>query len=160
MKKLHALRQHLLASCPDLTANPDKMLTFVQNGRIKFSRGQHLSHEYTVPAQIIITDYSGELDNIIIPLLQWVSRYEPAVDPDEAVSFEAEILSNNAYDIACSVQLTERVVALVDCAAGTITADHRMPEYPIEACPATHWTLHIRREGEPEYSKAAEWDTP
>lgn len=160
MRKLDALRQHLLDAVPDLKRNPDKMLTFVQNGRIKFHRGQHLSHEYIVPAQIIITDYSEDLDALIIPLLQWLNIYEPGIDPDEAISLEAEILNNHAYDIALSVQLTERVVAIVDCEAGTINADHRMPEYPIDACPSTHWTLYLRKLGMPnEYTVVAEWST-
>jgi hypothetical protein len=160
MKKLDALRAHLLESVPDLAANPDKLLTFVDNGRIAWQRGQHLSHGYTLQAQIIITDYSGDVDAVIIPLLDWMNRFEPSPPPDEAVALEAEIIDNQHYDLALNVRLTERVVAKVDCDEGTIKAEHRMPEYPIEACPATHWQLYVRDTdiGE-DYNLISEWDS-
>lgn len=160
MIKLQALRQHLLNAVPDLKRGPEKLLTFVQDGGIAFARGQHLSHEYRVDAQIIVTDYRGSLDTLMIPLLQWLSRYQPDLDPDEAVRLEAEILSNNAWDLALTVRLTERVIALVDCDAGTISAEHRMPAYPIEACPALSWSLNVKGPGDADYQQASQWESP
>jgi hypothetical protein len=160
MIKLQALRKHLLDAVPDLKRGPEKLLTFVQDGGIAFARGQHLSHEYRVDAQIVITDYSGSLDTLMIPLLQWLSRYQPDLDPDEAIRLEAEILSNNAWDLALTVRLTERVIALVDCAAGTINAQHRMPAYPIEACPALAWSLHVKGPSDEDYRQVSEWESP
>ncbi|WP_227369834.1 phage tail protein [Halomonas sp. M20] len=160
MKKLTALRNHLLASVPGLANDPDRLLTFVQDGSIQFHRGQHLSHQYLVPAQIVLTDYSGELDAVIIPLLQWLSHYQPDLDPDEAVRFEAEILANDRWDLALSVTLTERVVALVDCAAGSIKSEHRMPEFPIDACPATDWQLYTQGPSDADYTLTSEWQSP
>ncbi|MCC5882474.1 MAG: phage tail protein [Halomonas sp.] len=160
MIKLQALRQHLIDAVPDLKRGPEKLLTFVQDGGIAFARGQHLTHEYRVDAQIIITDYSGSLDTLMIPLLQWLSRYQPDLDPDEAIRLEAEILSNNAWDLALTVRLTERVIALVDCEAGKINAEHRMPAYPIEACPALSWELHTKAPGEEGYHLASSWESP
>ena len=160
MIKLQALRKHLLEAVPDLKRGPEKLLTFVQDGGIAFSRGQHLSHEYRVDAQIVITDYSGSLDTLMIPLLQWLSRYQPDLDPDEAIRLEAEILSNDAWDLALTVRLTERVIALVNCETGTINAEHRMPAYPIEVCPALSWELHIKGPGEDAYQLASSWESP
>lgn len=160
MIKLQALRQHLLEAVPDLKRGPEKLLTFVQDGGVAFARGQHLSHEYRVDAQIVITDYSGSLDTLMIPLLQWLSRYQPDLDPDEAIRLEAEVLSNDAWDIALTVRLTERVIALVDCDAGTISAERRMPAYPIDACPALSWSLHIKGPGEDDYQLESEWESP
>lgn len=161
MRKLEALRQHLLASVPKLAANPDRLLTFVQDGAVEFHRGQHLSHEYQFPAQLVLTDYSGELDAVMLPLLQWLSRYEPSLNPKEGIRFEAEILSNHNWDLAVTVQLSERVVATVDCEAGSINVEHRMPAYEIEPCPATSWELYIRRpEVDPAYQLIATWSEP
>ncbi|SHF00455.1 P2 phage tail completion protein R (GpR) [Modicisalibacter ilicicola DSM 19980] len=160
MKKLTALRNHLLASVPGLANDPDRLLTFVQDGSIQFHRGQHLSHQYQVPAQIVLTDYSGELDAVIIPLLQWLSHYQPDLDPDEAVRFEAEILANDRWDLALSVTLTERVVARVDCEAGSIKSDHRMPEFPIEHCPGTDWQLYTQGPHDDAYQLTSEWQSP
>ncbi|MCT8467017.1 phage tail protein [Chromohalobacter canadensis] len=157
MKKLESLRAHLVGAVPELQRGPERLLTFINDGNIRFHRGQHLSHEYRVDAKLVVTDYSGELDTLIIPLLQWLSHYEPDTPPDEAVMLEAEILSNHAWDLALTVRLTERVVALVDCDAGTIKSEHRMPEYPIEACPATHWQLYTKGPGTTDYDLESEW---
>ncbi|WP_416139076.1 phage tail protein [Halomonas sp. HK25] len=158
MKKLTSLRAYLLERIPDLKRNPDRLLTFIEDGRIEFHRGAHLSHEYRVPVRIVLTDHSGELDTVMIPLLQWLSRYQPDLDPTEAVSFQAELLHNRAWDLAIDVTLTERVVALVDCDAGTIHVDHRMPEFPLDPCAADDWQLYIRdAEAEDGYTLEAEW---
>lgn len=156
MKKLTALRDHLLSSVPDLRNSPERLLTFVQDGQIQFQRGRNLSHEYQVDAQIVVTDFGGELDTLMIPLLQWLAHYQPDLDPAEAVRFEAEILSHQAWDLALTVRLTERVVALVDCEAGQIRSEHRMPEFPLETCGTTDWTLYLRGPNDDAY-EASTW---
>lgn len=160
MIKLQSLRQHLLASVPELKRNPEQLLTFVNDGTIKFSRGTTLSHEYRFDAQLIIQDYTGSPDTVMIPLLQWLNTYEPNLVEDEAVQIEAEILNNTHWDFALTVRLTERVVAKVDCETGSINAHHRMPEYPAAACPATSWQLNIKHPGAADYTLEAEWDSP
>lgn len=160
MKKLHALRAHLLGAVPALQRAPERLLTFIDEGSIRFDRGQHLSHEYRAEARLTVSDYSGHLDTLTIPLLQWLAHYEPDTPPDDAVRLKAEILGNGAWTLALTVRLTERVVARVDCDAGTIESDHRMPAYPIEACPATHWQLYARGPGEDEYALESEWGSP
>ncbi|MGM0535553.1 MAG: phage tail protein [Pseudomonadota bacterium] len=144
MIKLQALRTHLLERIPGLKRDPERLLTFIENGRLEFHRGAHLSHQYQVPVRIVLTDHSGELDAVMLPLLQWLSRYQPDLDPIDAVRFHAELLSNNAWDLAIDVTLTERVVAIVDCDAGRIDVEHRMPEFELDPCPATHWKIFLR----------------
>ncbi|MDN3562110.1 phage tail protein [Vreelandella neptunia] len=160
MIKLQSLRQHLLASVEELRRNPEQLHTFVNDGKVMFSRGTNLSHQYTVDAQIIITDYSGSLDTVMIPLLQWLNTYQPDLVEDEAVQIEAEILSNTHWDLALTVRLTERVVAKVNCETSDIDAHHRMPEYPADACPATSWQLNIKHPGSEEFTQEAAWDSP
>lgn len=159
MIKLQSLRHHLLNAVPELKRNPEQLHTFVNDGKIKFARGQNLSHQYTVDAQIIITDYSGSLDTVMIPLLQWLNTYQPDLVEDEAVQIEAEILSNTHWDLALTVRLTERVVAKVNCETGDIDAHHRMPEYPADACPAKSWQLNIKHPGSYDYTLEAAWDS-
>lgn len=157
MRKLTSLRQHLLDSVPGLAHDPDRLRTYVPDGGIKFHRGQHLSHEYRVTAEIIIIGCGGDLDPVVLPLLQWLARYQPDVDPDQALRFTLEIHSNTDVDVIFSVDLTERVVALVDCEAGQIRSEHRMPEYPVDACPAERWQLLVRNDPNADYELAAEW---
>lgn len=160
MIKLHSLRQHLLSAVPELKRNPEQLHTFVNDGKVKFSRGQNLSHQYAVDAQIIITDYSGSLDTVMVPLLQWLNTYQPDLIEDEAVQLEAEILNNTHWDLALTVRLTERVVAKVDCDTGSINAEHRMPEYPVDACPARHWQLFVKGPSDAEHQLKSEWESP
>lgn len=161
MKKLHSLRAHLVNSVPGIRENPEKLLTFIEDGAIAFQRGQSLSHQYRIPVRIVITDHAGDIDTVIIPLLQWLSHYQPDLDPDEAVRFQAELLDSQSWDLALDVTLTERVVATVNCETGMIESEHRMPEYPIDACPAKNWQLHIRdAERDNDYHLAAEWESP
>ncbi|MDC8802564.1 phage tail protein [Halomonas pacifica] len=159
MIKLTALRQHLITAVPQLRQGPERLLTFIERGAIRFARGQHLSHQYRVPAKIVVTDYAGEIDAVVIPLLQWLSHYQPDLDDEEAVRIDAELLASGRWDLSLEVTLTERVVATVDCAEGRIQAEHRMPEYPIDACPATHWQLHTKAPSD-DYQLTSEWDSP
>lgn len=160
MKKLTALRQYLIDAIPGLHRDPDRLLTFVEDGSIEFARGPNLSHGYTYTAQLVLTDYAGEIDAVIIPLLDWLSAYQPDLDPAQAVSFEAEILSNSAVDLALRVQLTERVVARRDCETGRIEAEHRMPRFEDPACPGVRWELLIREDLGGDFVPVAEWDAP
>lgn len=158
MIKLHALRRHLLERIPDLKRNPERLLTFIEDGRLEFHRGTHLSHQYQVPVRIVLTDYAGELDAVMVPLLQWLSRYQPDLDPTEAVTFQAELHDNQHWDLAIDITLTERVVAIVDCDAGRIDVDHRMPEFPIDPCAAKRWQLYLRDlDPDNDWQLLAEW---
>lgn len=158
MRKLQALRQHLLEAVPTLRREPARLLTYIEDGRIRFARGAHLSHQYSVPVQIVITEFGDELDTVMIPLLQWLSRFEPDLKADEAVRFEAEILSNNRWDLALTVTLSERVVANVNCETNRIDVDHRMPAYPIDPCPVEHWQVYLRdADVSDQFNLIAEW---
>lgn len=158
MKKLHRLRAHLLNAVPTLTNDPERLLTFVEEGSIEFSRGPNLTHEYQFTVQLVLTDFSADLDTIIVPLLQWLAEYQPDADPTEAISFEAEILSHKSVDVALRVKLTERVLAKVECATGHIKVDHALPRFDASGCPATRWQLLIRdNEVDADYTLVAEW---
>lgn len=161
MKKLLALRQHLIDAVPGLARDPERLLTFVEDGSIEFARGENLSHGYTFTAQLILTDYAGDIDAVVIPLLDWLAVYQPDLTPAEALKFEAEILNNDAVDLALRVQLTERVVARRACDTGTITAEHRMPRFDVERCGPRDWQLLIRdAHASDDYRLIAEWQTP
>jgi hypothetical protein len=158
MKKLHLLRTHLINAVPGLARDPDRLLTFVEDGSLEFRRGPNLSHEYQFAAQLVLTDFGDDLDTVMVPLLQWLAEYQPDADPGEAVSFEAEILSNQAVDVALRVRLTERVIAKVDCDSGHIHVDHVLSRFERDACPIARWQLLLRdAEADDDYTLAAEW---
>lgn len=138
MKKLEDLRGHLLANVPGLKRNPDKLLTFIEDGSIEFWSGPNLSHAYAIPVQIIVTDYAGNVDELILPILSWLKVREPGHDPMNTIRFEAELLNNNSYDIAITVNVTERVI--VKATEAGLDVEHVLPEAPMEM-DATEWEL-------------------
>ena len=112
MKKLASLREHLLSSPLQLQA--DDLLTFVEQGKIIAYQGadnQHFELRYT--AHIIITDYSGDADRIAYLILQWLQRHQPHCKED-AIAFEADILSQSAVDLALKIALSEIIKVRVE----------------------------------------------
>lgn len=161
MKKLELLRAHLFASVPALRDDPTRLLTYIERGRIRFRRSavgpQNLSHEYVAPVTLIILDWTDPLDSLIVPLLAWLSHYQPDLAED-ALDFDAEIHTSQSADLSLTVALTERVSAHGDCDTGQIHLTHRLPEYP-SSCAATHWQLYLRGPAHPAPVLIAEWDT-
>ncbi len=139
MKKLADLRNHILANVPDLKRNPDKLLSFIEDGNIEFWQGTNLSHNYTLPIRIIVTDYSGNLDNLILPIISWLSYREPGADPQRTISFEAELLNNDSYDISITVNVTERVI--VTALETGLQTEHVLPEPEMEMNPDAEWQI-------------------
>lgn len=139
MQKLVDLRNHILQNVPDLKRNPDKLLTFIEDGNIEYWQGTNLSHSYTIPARIIVTDYSGDIDNLIVPILSWLSYREPGLEPQNAISFEAEILNNDSWDLSVTVNITERVIVKV--VPEGLDVQHVMPEPELEMNEDAEWQI-------------------
>ncbi|RMT70248.1 hypothetical protein ALP29_03633 [Pseudomonas syringae pv. avii] len=132
MNKPDSLRSHLLGAVPDLRHNPDRLLIFIDNGKVRCTAAISLSFEYTYDLQIILTDYAGHPDSVMLPLLGWlrVNQSELLVNLDKSadgIKFEADVLDNSKVDLSLSLPLTERVVVKKQ-ADGTFQVSH--PEEP------------------------------
>lgn len=138
MRKLEDLRKHLMANVDSLKRSPEKLLTFIEDGTIEFWSGPNLSHAYAIPVQIIVTDYAGNVDDLILPILSWLQVREPGHDPMNTIRFEAELLNNNSYDIAITVSITERVI--VKATDAGLDVEHVLPEPPMEM-DASEWEI-------------------
>lgn len=139
MKKLADLRAHILANVPELHKNPDKLVTFIEDGQIEYWKGANLSHNYTLPVRVIIINYTGSVDNIVVPILAWLSYREPGADPENAISFEAELLNNDSYDLAITVNITERVI--VKATEAGLDVEHVLPEPEMEMNADAEWQI-------------------
>ena len=67
MKKPESLRQHLLASVPSLARDPDRLLVFIDEGRMRCTAAPGLSFEYEYRLNLILTDYAGHADAVAVP---------------------------------------------------------------------------------------------
>lgn len=139
MKKLAHLRQHLINTVPDLHRNPDKLLTFIENGSIEFWQGTNLTHLYRFPARVILTDYSGDADAVVIPVLEWLQAHEPGMNPEDAIQFEAEIIDHKRIDLGLTIRITERVVVRDENGTRSVVHAIPVPEEPMN--PDASWSV-------------------
>ncbi|RRV04442.1 phage tail protein [Pseudomonas sp. v388] len=115
MNKPDSLRAYLLEQVPDLKHDPDRLLIFIDNGKVRCTAAASLSFEYGYQLQIILTDFAGHPDTIMLPLLRWVRVHqsELLVNLDksaEGITFEVDIIDHSKVDMSITLPLTERVV--------------------------------------------------
>lgn len=115
MRKATELRAFLTEANAFLAAEPDRLHVFIDNGRIIASGTPGLSHEYRFKLSLIVTDYAGEADALLLPLLAWLRVNQPELfeNPQrraDAIAFEVDLNNNQTADIEINVELTERVI--------------------------------------------------
>lgn len=115
MKKLESLRTHMLNAVKELQRDPERMLIFTEKGNVSCTLANGLSFEYVYDLNLILTEYAGDLDAVMIPLLDWVriNQHELLVNLEkskDAFKFETVVLDNGTVDLALTLPLTERVI--------------------------------------------------
>lgn len=145
MNKLNSLRTHLLANVPELKYNQERLLIFVDQGRIRATAAPGLSFEYSFTLNIILTDYTGSPDAVAVPLLAWVLVNQSELMTNlekgkEAIQFEVDVIDENQVDMSLTLPLTERVIVkrLED---GTLQITHPQEPQYTEQLPATPMQL-------------------
>ncbi|KIH84217.1 phage tail protein [Pseudomonas batumici] len=128
MNKPDSLRAHLLAAVPELRHSSDRLLIFIDNGKVRCTAAASLSFEYSFDLQVILTDFAGHPDSVMLPLLGWLSVHQSELLENlnksaEGIQFEADILDNSKVDLSLTLPLTERVVVGKD-ADGNTTIHH------------------------------------
>ncbi|WP_213993913.1 phage tail protein [Sodalis sp. dw_96] len=115
MLKPKQLRQALTNSLPLLQNNPDNLHLFIDHGRIVSTLAPSLSFEYQYQLNVVITDYAGDADLIMMPVLAWLRENQPDMMATEhkrntGFTFKVDVLSDTLSDISIDLQLTERVI--------------------------------------------------
>ncbi len=114
MKKPSSLRAHLLAAIPALEHNPDRLLIFVENGHIAATYAPALSYQYQYQLELVVTDFAGGPEQVMVPLLQWLVRNQPELLANPAnrgqIAFEVDVLADDLVDLALKLSLSERVI--------------------------------------------------
>ncbi|MCA4779746.1 phage tail protein [Acinetobacter towneri] len=115
MKKPDSLKRHMINAVTELQRDPDRMLIFTDKGNVRCTLANGLSFEYVYDLNFILTEYAGDLDAVMIPLLDWVrvNQHELLANLDkskEAFNFETVILDNNTVDLSMTLSITERVI--------------------------------------------------
>jgi hypothetical protein len=128
MNKPESLRTHLLATIGELKHNPDRLLIFIDNGKVRCTAAASLSFEYSFDLQVILTDFAGHPNSVMLPVLGWLKvnqadLLENLNKSAEGIQFEADILDNSKVDLSLTLPLTERVIVSKD-ADGYTTIRH------------------------------------
>lgn len=115
MKKPDSLREHMINAVKELQRDPERMLIFTDKGNVRCTLANGLSFEYVYDLNFILTEYAGELDAVMIPLLDWIriNQHELLVNLEkskDAFKFETVLLDNNTVDLSLTFPLTERVI--------------------------------------------------
>jgi len=119
MNKPQSLRSALNKSVRYVAENPDRLHMFVDSGQLVATSAASLSWEYRYTLNVVITDFTGDQNLLMAPVLLWLRENQPdALQNSEAreklFSFEVDILANDRCDISMDLKLTERVIATVE----------------------------------------------
>ena len=134
MKKPNSLRDHLLNAVPELKRNPDRILIHTESGKIRCNGLTALSFEYEYELNLILQEYSGDLDAVMIPLFDWIrtNQNELLLNLDkskDAFKYETVILSNNSVDLLLTMPLSERVIVKKNDDGSITTTFPPEPQY-------------------------------
>jgi hypothetical protein len=116
MIKIDALRAALELALPELRSDPDKLVIYVDRGRIVSRLSPGLAFEYRYEATLWLPGLTGGSDRIMVPLLLWLRTNQPDIfqrfdRDDTAIAFQADIIDSTTADVIIKFELTESVVA-------------------------------------------------
>ncbi|UEP52069.1 phage tail protein [Burkholderia ambifaria] len=128
MIKPTSLRAALVAALPQLAAAPDQLAVFINDGHIVATGTCTPSFEYRYECEILIRDFIGSADDVMIAVVEWARANQPdlvtnADQRRDGMTFIADILANDAVDLAVKLKLTESVVVSTD-EGGRRTVEH------------------------------------
>lgn len=140
MNKPQSLRSALNKSVPYVAENPDRLHLFVDSGQLVATSAASLSWEYRYTLNIVITDFTGDQNLLMAPVMFWLRQNQPDAlqnsdQRENLFSFEVDILGNDRCDISMNLKLTERVVAT------TVDGKTRVEALPEPDAPEEFWTV-------------------
>lgn len=135
MKKPDSLKALLLRAVKPLADSPENLTLFIDRGAIGCRAGS-LSFHYAYTLNIVVQDFAGSIDTLIVPILGWIAEHQPELlqkGDSQPFTFESEILDGDLCDISIDIALTERV--RVTPGAGGVHVTHLDDALPPDAFP-------------------------
>lgn len=133
MQKAYSLHRAVLDSVPELAHNPDRLMMYVDKGGVAV-RPQRMGFVYRYTVRLVVVDFIGHVDALLVPVLAWASVNEPVLfqSPEQQASglgFEADVTGQGMVDIEITLELSESV-AVAAAGEGEAVATH----HPEPAC--------------------------
>ena len=115
MLKPASLKNAIFKSVPLLRDNPDMLHMFVDGGTINATLATSLSFENRYTLDIVVTDYTGDINLLIVPVNVWLREHQPDIMTTEegkkrGFTYVADINSDDSKDVRMSLLLTERTI--------------------------------------------------
>lgn len=157
MKKADDLKAWILACNPDRIAeSADRLTLFIEKGGMAGRGAIADGFEYRYSVQLLITDYAGDYDALLVPVYAWVARNQPELlagytTNNHAVGFSVEQLGDGKVDLLVELDLTE-AVRLVPRVGGGFDVTHLPEIAPDPEDGPRHWSLYLKDD------LVAEWD--
>ncbi len=133
MKKPDSLRKALMEAIPTLQERPDQLLVFIEEGNIEATNGSSLSFEYHYTLSVVLTDYAGSADLVMMTMLAWMKRHQPdlLMQQKPGLHFEADHLNHTTCDLLLTLPLTESVIVTqqADGSQKIEHADEPLPDW-------------------------------
>lgn len=148
MLKPASLKNAIFKSVPLLRDNPDMLHMFVDGGTINATLAMSLSFENRYTLDIVVTDYTGDLNLLIVPVNVWLREHQPDIMTTEegkkrGFTYVADINNDDSKDVRMSLQLTERIIVKeADCRLTVTPLDEPPLQEPI------HWPIELYAHGE------------
>ena len=142
LHKPTSLREQLLARVPAIRENPEILSMFIDKGRVLARATGSLSFQYRYTLNLVVQDYAGDIDKLILPILIWIQQEEPELlerAPQEPIRYESEILDGQSADVSIYLELSERVI--VTAVNGNYQVRHLGDANPAPAFDAEGATL-------------------
>jgi hypothetical protein len=115
MKKPARLRAALTAAMPELAVDPDRLILFVTNGRLRMrhTRGA-AGYAFAYDVEVLVKDFAGEPGEVFAHLAAWLAteQQELISNPEklaDGLKFEVEYLTHDTLDVLITLALTEDV---------------------------------------------------
>lgn len=137
MLKPDSLRKALCNAVPELRNNPEMLRLFIDSGSIGATLAASLSFEKRYTLNVVVTDYTGDIDVLLVPVMAWLREYQPDImTTDEGrkkgFTWIADINNDSSVDISISLLLTERtLVKEVGTALHVTTLPEPPPPEPV-----------------------------
>ncbi len=113
MLKAELLRAEFVRKNSWCRANPERLTVWVERGSVEVA-GNDAAFMYRYTLHVLATDFSGQLDDLMLPLLGWLKSNQPDLllnpDKNRLIEFDADIINDELADILLKVPLWERVI--------------------------------------------------
>jgi len=115
MQKPDSLREALTVADPELGRDPDRLLMWVEKGRIRapMTASRSFGYEYTL--HVVIVSFEGHPSVLFLAINNWLRTNQPdllaagGAGAGRGYAFDADIMDNRKVDLELQLELTEQV---------------------------------------------------